>query len=60
MFFLSFVTVLLCDNAAAMQLLMQYPWSSEFIASTWDINDLVQLALHFRKPEVSVIHCGFF
>lgn len=43
--------LLLCDNAAAMQLLMQYPWSSDDIASTTDINDLIQLALHFRKPE---------
>ena len=47
-----FITVLLVDNAGAMQLLMQYPWSSDHIASTWDINDLIHLALHYRKPEV--------
>ena len=45
---------MLCDNASAMQLLMQYPWISGGYASTWDINDLVQLAVHYRKPEVSL------
>ena len=49
----AFIAVLLCDNAAAMQLLMQYPWTNGDIASTMDINDMIQLALHFRKPEVS-------
>jgi len=48
------LVVMLCDNASAMQLLMQYPWISGGYASTWDVNDLVQLAVHFRKPEVSL------
>jgi len=48
------LVVMLCDNPSAMQLLMQYPWISGGYASTWDVNDLVQLAVHFRKPEVSL------
>ena len=48
-----FITVLQCDNTAAMHLLMHYPWSTDNIASICDINDLIQLALQCRKPDVS-------